>query len=196
MASFKSRRTDQSFPAPEHEDFGSQSPRQGQYLSRTLRPRWTNPVQAQRPLEPLTAHEPLGEIRAVPETATFHHDLPPSRVSKHLADYELEQTPSRLVGAWDGVVTQVGSETFKARVIPLGMRGPEQAIEFSVADVSDSDMELFEPGAIFYWTIAYRTTPHGRVRRASEVRFRRLPTPPRRDDDDHWVSDAMALFDE
>jgi hypothetical protein len=91
---------------------------------------------------------------------------------------------------------RLGDETFKARVAPIGMRGPEQAVEFSAADVSDSDLKLFKLGAIFYWTIAYRTTPHGRVRRVSEVRFRRLPSPPRRDDDERWVAETLELFDE
>lgn len=196
MPSFRTRRIDQSFKTEEPEEGGSQSPRQGQYLSRTVRPKWANPLPAQRPLALLTAQEPMGHVGVVPETASFHRDPPGSRVSKHPPVFESARSPSRVVGTWDGVVTRIGPETFKARVVPVGVRGPEQAVEFSISDVSESDEALFKAGAIFYWTIAYRTTPHRRVRRVSEVRFRRLPSPPARGDDLQWVAEAMQLFDE
>lgn len=192
MPSSKQLWTDQA-PQGLDQDTGSQSPHQGQYLSRTLRPQWANPSHAQRPLAPPATQGPANEAPSA-GTASFHDDLPRSRVSTHLPDLELDGAPSRVVGVWDGVVTGIGRETFKARVVPIGIRGPEQAVEFSIFDVSDSDMDLFELGAIFYWTIAHRTTTFGRVRRVSEVRFRRLPPPPRRESDERWVAEAMNLF--
>lgn len=194
-SSFKSLRTDQSPQGADGEDLASRSPRQGQYLSRTVRPGWSNPIHAQRPLAPASAQQPFDETRSA-GTASFHDDSPRSRVSTHLPDVEVDRAPSRVLATWDGVVTHVGTETFKARVVPIGFRGPEQSVEFSHSDVSDIDLALFKPGALFYWTIAYRTNHLGRVGRVSELRFRRLPPPPRREDDEKWVAEAMELFDE
>jgi hypothetical protein len=183
------RATDDSWRDDNGELPISGSVRQGQYLSRTVRPRWENPVSAQ---EPRGAAASQLDVR--PQTATFHAESPTSRVSSHLPDYLPAAGPSRVLGAWDGIVVRVGRDTFKARVVPIGRAGPEQAVEFPIADVSDSDRDLFRKGGIFYWTIAYRTTTHGRVRRISEIRFRRLPSPPRREDDERWVADALQLL--
>lgn len=152
-------------------------------------------MHAQRPLAPASGQQAVDETRAA-GTASFHDDSPRSRVSAHLPDLEVERAPSRVLATWDGVVTHIGSETFKARVVPIGFRGPEQKVEFSLSDVSDIDLALFKPGALFYWTIAYRTNHLGRVGRVSEIRLRRLPPPPRRDGDESWVAGAMGLFDE
>ncbi|MFI5198060.1 MAG: hypothetical protein ACHQJD_05535 [Thermoanaerobaculia bacterium] len=40
-------------------------------------------------------------------------------------------------------------------------------------EVAPDDHVLVEPGAVFYWTIAYEHRPYRR--RTSELRFRRMP---------------------
>ena len=86
---------------------------------------------------------------------------------------------------WEGVVTEVGEDTFTARLTDLtnGGSGPshggpshgDEFIELSFDDVSSpDDIELIQKGAIFYWNIGFETL-HGQDRKSSLIRFRRLP---------------------
>lgn len=74
---------------------------------------------------------------------------------------------------WEGVVTERFSTYFEAEVIDLD--GDETAAaQFDLADLSDSDRHLCEPGALFYWTIGYDVKEGGQRSRASVVAFRRM----------------------
>ena len=53
-------------------------------------------------------------------------------------------------------------------------RASERA-EFDLAIVSQRDLSLVLTGAVFYFTVGYRTDPAGTRTGFSEVRFRRLP---------------------
>ena len=48
------------------------------------------------------------------------------------------------------------------------------------------DLDLLEPGAVFYWNIGYRDRPSGRER-ISTIRFRRLPV---------WTADELKVADQ
>jgi hypothetical protein len=80
----------------------------------------------------------------------------------------------RSLQGWEGVVEDVSDRTFTARLFDLSRSGLEEVAEFEVAEVFEDDLSLLEPGAVFYWDVGYLETPGGR-RRASEIRFRRLP---------------------
>lgn len=75
---------------------------------------------------------------------------------------------------WEGHVTQVGADTFTARIVRIVGEGPDQEAEIYKEEVASDDHALIEPGAVFYWSIGYLDRPSGRLR-ASIIRFRRLP---------------------
>ena len=51
---------------------------------------------------------------------------------------------------------------------------PEEA-EILKSEISDEDLSYIELGAVFYWNIGYHVDSSGQRRRASVIRFRRLP---------------------
>lgn len=82
----------------------------------------------------------------------------------------------RLLHHWECAVERVGTSTFTATMRSL--RDPEDSekeAEIPIDEVSPDDLELLEPGAVFYWSIGYDTTPGGTRRRFSQLKFRRLP---------------------
>jgi hypothetical protein len=77
---------------------------------------------------------------------------------------------------WEGAVLEVGEATFVARLVDLTGDRPEEEIELEKAELSDFDLDLLEPGAVFYWSVGYRRQlPRGARSRESVIRFRRLP---------------------
>jgi hypothetical protein len=82
----------------------------------------------------------------------------------------------RILGQWEGVVAAAGADEFTAELRSLiDPRSSSINGEFSVAEVSDSDRSLVQPGAVFYWVIGYDKSPAGQITRISEIRFRRSP---------------------
>ena len=90
---------------------------------------------------------------------------PPSRVREHFIALQ----------KWKGYVTEVGQDTFHARLIPLLGEGPDLHAEIWIEEMEEEDRAFIEPGAIFYWSIGYLDRPSGR-QRTSIIRFQRLPT--------------------
>jgi hypothetical protein len=76
---------------------------------------------------------------------------------------------------WEGVVTAVNSETFRARLVDLTGAQPDQEAEVFLNEVSPRDRRRVVQDAIFYWYIGYRDESNGDRERASRIRFRRLP---------------------
>jgi hypothetical protein len=78
---------------------------------------------------------------------------------------------------WEGYVTEIGEETFTARLLDLTQDGvvEEEEADFPIAEISDTDQSVLQPGAIFRWVIGYRRTPAGTKERVSLIVFRRLP---------------------
>jgi hypothetical protein len=78
--------------------------------------------------------------------------------------------------AWEGAVLNVGVDSFTARLVDTAGEHPDEEIDLSKDELSPFDLDLLEPGAIFYWTIGYRQQlPVGARERVSRIRFRRLP---------------------
>lgn len=78
------------------------------------------------------------------------------------------------LASWEGVVTDVSSETFNARLVTIGGKDEYDA-EIPVDEVAESDRDLLAPGAVFYWYLGYRISVAGTRERSSVIRFRRLP---------------------
>jgi hypothetical protein len=75
---------------------------------------------------------------------------------------------------WEGCVTEVGKDTFWARLSTIFGEGDDQEAEIYLEEVDLEDRTLIKTGAVFYWTIGYLDRPSGR-QRSSILRFRRLP---------------------
>ena len=76
---------------------------------------------------------------------------------------------------WEGVVEEVGEDSFDARLVDRTQDSPDEVLEdFPLDDISEEDRSLVAPGAVFYWCIGYRVRK-GQRSRMSEIRFRRLP---------------------
>ncbi len=87
----------------------------------------------------------------------------------------------RLLQHWEGVVDEVGEDSFWATLSDLTKPdNPEEYAELPLSEVAPADLEILKPGAVFYWSIGYETTPAGTRRRVSEVHLRRNPTWTRR----------------
>jgi hypothetical protein len=78
---------------------------------------------------------------------------------------------------WEGVVLEVGAESFTARLTDLtaGNKIETEEADFPIADLRDEDHERLRPGAVFRWAIGYHRSPGGTRTRASRIVFRRLP---------------------
>ncbi len=184
---------------PQGESLDSATERQGQYFSRSIRPAWKSPESAQQAPSRQRDLLSTSSVYLEPEvsTSSLYSESEESRVSTHLPDMPIKAEPTQVLCSWDGVVVAIGRETFKARIIPIGEGGPEQLAEFSLKDISPGDETLFSHGALFYWTISYRTYSGRRTKRESEVRFRRLPPPPTPspESDADWLTSTKRLFD-
>ncbi len=78
---------------------------------------------------------------------------------------------------WEGYVVEVNETTFTARLVDLtaGREQEEEEADIPVAELSDADRLMLQPGAIFRWAIGYRRTRAGTKERVSRIVFRRLP---------------------
>ena len=76
---------------------------------------------------------------------------------------------------WEGVVEWVEDGEFGARLSDLSDSGEPEETEFSLSEVSEDDLALVAPGAVFYWTIAREINETKRLRHVTMLRFRRLP---------------------
>ena len=70
---------------------------------------------------------------------------------------------------------EVGESSFLARLIDATGENVDEEVSLAKEELSGFDLELLEPGAIFYWTIGYRQKVRGARERVSRIRFRRLP---------------------
>lgn len=74
----------------------------------------------------------------------------------------------------EGVVLDVGSEAFRARLVdPRGIE-PDEEVEIEIDSLSRSDLPMVAQGALFFWAIGYVTRATGRRQLTLKVEFRRL----------------------
>jgi len=76
---------------------------------------------------------------------------------------------------WQGVVIEINKDSFFAKLTDQIEKGVEEIAEISTDEVSDEDIKLMTPGAVFYWNIGYQISYQGQQTRVSIIRFRRLP---------------------
>jgi len=76
--------------------------------------------------------------------------------------------------SWEGYVIEKYDDHFKGRITDLTEQLPDEEVEILLDDVSDDDLNLVVPGAIFYWYVGYETEK-GTTKRSSIIRFRRMP---------------------
>lgn len=76
---------------------------------------------------------------------------------------------------WRGIVEEVGKGYFTAKLINLTDKGYDEHAEISNDEITQEDIELIHPGAVFYWSIGYSHSSTGQRRRFSDIRFRRIP---------------------
>jgi hypothetical protein len=76
---------------------------------------------------------------------------------------------------WIGRVEEIHDDYFLASLRDAhGDEGPEEELaEIWLEQLSRSDLECVQPGAIFYWVIGYRDEPHGQRLGTSIFHFRR-----------------------
>ncbi len=98
------------------------------------------------------------------EEPVFYHELKPERRSYFFC-----------MQKWRGVVFSTAEETFWAKLEDLDIQKPDEEAEILLSEISDEDKPLIKLGAVFYWSIGYHTDPSRQRRRASIIRFRRLP---------------------
>ncbi|MFB6264808.1 MAG: hypothetical protein ABEL76_14460 [Bradymonadaceae bacterium] len=87
-------------------------------------------------------------------------------------------TPTRfeLLQQWKGTVRNSDDESVTAVVEDLtDPENDREVVTFDRREVPDSDADLLEEGAVFYWSIGYEHEPGGQQKRVSKIRFRRLP---------------------
>jgi hypothetical protein len=112
------------------------------------------------------------------------------------ASVERRRTQRQLISHhWECTVVRLGEESFIATLRSL--RDPsdsEKEAEIPIEEVTPDDLELLQPGAVFYWTIGYDISPSGTRRRASQLKFRRLPAWTRKDIE-RVQSRAAELFE-
>jgi hypothetical protein len=82
---------------------------------------------------------------------------------------------------WEGVVTEINDGNFSARLVDLTHSNPDEESEFSKTEISDDDVDLVVPGALFRWSVGVLRMPGGAKRPTSQVVFRRLPQWTKRD---------------
>lgn len=76
----------------------------------------------------------------------------------------------------EGVVLSIDVDegTFRARLVDPRGEQPDQEAEIELEQVAYGDQSLLRPGALFFWTVGYRT--RGRRRElALAIEFRRFP---------------------
>lgn len=133
-------------------------------------------------------------LNAPPSSASRNQNGPstvgPQRITRSNDDAapvrrrNFGQRGLQTIAHWEGVIESVSNGNFTARMIPLAeaARGGqrEELAEFSEDDLAnESDRELIQPGAVFYWTIGRARNTAGTVTNVSLVRMRRLPPPSR-----------------
>ncbi|MCV0439292.1 MAG: hypothetical protein K5880_11710 [Hydrogenophaga sp.] len=77
--------------------------------------------------------------------------------------------------SWSGKIEEVDlkSRTYTATVISHD-NGAQESAEFGFDEISEDDLELVEPGAMFYWSVGYQIDIYRRRSTASVIRFKRI----------------------
>jgi len=104
-------------------------------------------------------------------------NAPPATVPELVAVPETVRSGDRfrLLQKFEAVVVERLEDSFIARFSDPSRDGIEEEAEIAFDEISESDLPLVQPGAVFYWSIGYEKKSFGQVSRVSLIRFRRLP---------------------
>jgi len=111
-------------------------------------------------------------VTGATEQAWLRNSVTPIRIVRRS---EPTQDRFHALQQWEGVVDTVHDGTFIARLVDRTAEGPDEEAEFDVTEPPFGDRNLIAPGAVFYWSVGYRTSATGTRSRTSIVSFRRLP---------------------
>lgn len=119
-------------------------------------------------------------LKNIPQNATFDQDAQDrgfesgaakiSHISVHAQEYFKQ---------WIGRVVEIeDSDNFVAKIELLRCRGAEQKIvRFNRHKVTMFNIEQFEEGAVFYWTVGVFQNEQKMMVKRSEIRFQMLNAP-------------------
>ena len=141
-------------------------------------------------IEPSAANEDGGYVDAIISTRTKKSDPPETQDGDNKPELDtalrrvvvLPPPPRRppydfrLLQQWEGTVTAISQEEFTADLRDLtDPTRPREEAAFDIEEVSPGDRELLAPGAVFRWSIGYRTSATGQRERVSHLYFVRIP---------------------
>jgi hypothetical protein len=152
---------------------------------------WVPPEK--REIEPAAGNE--SPTTAAPTNSPRHTEVPLIRKPP----VELVPRQLEVLQRFEGTVRSVHQPAGEMVVELRDLTHPDAPREVAIlelSDVSDPDLEMVAPGAVFYWTIGYEVRTGTRQKtRISELRFRRYPTWKQRDVDQiQREADALASF--
>ncbi|QHE76788.1 hypothetical protein [Hydrogenophaga sp. PBL-H3] len=109
-----------------------------------------------------------GSTQVVRSNAQAQRTLPISKEEK-------ETVAFKLLEAWTGRVEHVDTESgvFDAQVSSEHQAGILENAQFNFEEISEDDLDLIKPGALFYWSVGYRVDKFGRRSTESSLRFKR-----------------------
>jgi len=78
---------------------------------------------------------------------------------------------------WEGSVIDINDDFFTARLVDLTAKSKtaSEEADFPIEDLSEGDLKLLKPGAVFRWIIGYQRSRGGTKKRTSQIVFRYLP---------------------
>jgi hypothetical protein len=99
---------------------------------------------------------------------------PPVRMAIRTLGVDPQTVPIQI---WEGTVIDIDAKGHAINVILNAKKGsiPRHSAKIAMEWVSEQDMDLVRPGAIFYLTL-YKRTLRGTVQNSQELRFRRRPS--------------------
>jgi len=109
-----------------------------------------------------------GSTQDIKPHAQVQKTLPISRENNAIVAF-------KLLESWTGRVDEVDNDngTFSAQVSSEHQSGILETAQFTLEEISEDDVDLVRPGAIFYWSIGYQVDKFGRRSTQSSLRFKR-----------------------
>ncbi len=105
--------------------------------------------------------------RPMPTPLPYVLPVPPARPAPYTF---------RLLQQWEGTVTEVADGEFSAELRDLtDPANYREEATFDLDEVSPDDQLLLALGAVFRWSIGYKTSNAGQRERVSQIRFVRIP---------------------
>ena len=125
-------------------------------------------------------HRVRNIIRDIPQNSTFDRGLQDrGSESGDVRDREIKVRAQEFFKQWIGrVVEIVDSDNFVAKIESLrGNVNEQKIVRFNRHKVSIANLDQFEEGAVFYWTVGVFQNEHKMMVKRSEIRFQMLNAP-------------------